>query len=280
MVREFFGAGMLFSLVGAGVLGGAMAWSNQTEVYGTTAIGSIDFDFGVDGSLLMPTGLPVGPPGRTATILNGRIQNLGDFSIVLEQTSTVEVTGVTNVDTPEGSPACLPTYFTPRFVLDNYGSPNILPGATGGNFHIDMTLDPTAPFTCSDQDVSYRLSVVVRTAGSPPAAGGANIGSRSRGTDSGTFQPPPPVPGSSPSPTETATATMTATSSPSATATTTASPSASATASATSTASSTATATSTASSTETATATASQTATASVTASATASSTAPVGGTP
>ena len=262
MVREFFATGMIVSLVGAGVLGSAMAWSNQTEVVHTEHVGSIAFDFGANGELLQPHAIDIGPPGRSPSrVLDGQIRNTGAFAIVLDNISSVQITDVTNGGVIPGAAPCLATNFTARFVNDDEFRQNaaVLPGSVGGRFHVDMGINGDAPASCADQDLSYTLRIITRTSGSPALSPTGLTGKSDAGAVIVTVTPPPAAPTASA--TATASPSVTATASPSATAT--ASPSASATASPS--------ATATASPTQTATATASPSATASASASATAS---------
>lgn len=204
--RGFFGAGMVFSLVGAGVLGGVLAWSNSTKVSGQAAVGDISFDFGADNSLLH--GRPVYlKAGETFVVAQGKLRNTGAFRITIDPQSTVEVLDVTNpaLIPPESRP-CAASDFSGSILSTADPSAGPLPGQEGAPFNIYLTMSPDAPAACRDQDVSYAIRIIARTAG----GGGGGFTSNGRLPNG----EPPPAPGA----TATATAASSAPAAPSATA--------------------------------------------------------------
>jgi hypothetical protein len=164
-MRSLFGAGIVFSLVGAGVFGSTLAWQNHTSVDSSATVGILAFDFGGTSNALLQTvpGVEL-LPGLTLRVMNGQLQNSGTYSFMLDPSSTVDITGVSTVGSNPARPACALSNFVPKFVDDalSDGQRQVQPGAVGAPFHVEVTVTPTAPSNCSGQDVSYTIRVVVR----------------------------------------------------------------------------------------------------------------------
>lgn len=169
-VRNIFGAGMTFSLVGAGVLSGVLAWKNHSSVDSQAILGMLEVDFGSANSLLVTPPLPpLLMPGQTAHLVSGQLRNTGTYPFMLDASSKVEVTGITTVGVLPADPPCALTNFTAKFVDEALGDNQrqVKPGFVGAPFHVEVLVNANAPQSCSEQDLSYKISVAVRNI--PPA---------------------------------------------------------------------------------------------------------------
>jgi hypothetical protein len=174
MMRKIFGGAMAFSMIGAVVLGGVLAWSNSQELDGSSVVGSITWAIttpgtGTDG----PTGDYIGPDDdHVVWVDNRHILNTGapgDFSLEFDPAaSKVDITDVT--DTPAGganAPTdqnnCAVVWF--GGTVEEIGNHSVQnPGdLIGQPFRIGMQVHPGAPTACMGDTVSWKATITVKT---------------------------------------------------------------------------------------------------------------------
>lgn len=173
-MRKIFGGAMLFSGLGAAILGGALAW-NASETTGlqTIDVASISFDMiyiQSDEAILGPNDGVHRPVGRIW------IENDGEMNIAFHS-GAVEIVSYTK---PNGAPndqaACSVTNFggslAPTQLLST--QPVIEPGNDAEppddppHLTVRMAVANGAPDACQGGEVTYRVVVTMQTA--PPEA--------------------------------------------------------------------------------------------------------------
>lgn len=110
MMRFAFGGAVSFSLIGAAVLGGVLAWSGEESVSGSNSVGAIDFEL-VNQLFLNPKLGPDGAPA--ADVFQADVLNEGDFRLSFSHFSGVTLNQVNfRGGGPNGAAAvCNPSNF-------------------------------------------------------------------------------------------------------------------------------------------------------------------------
>lgn len=157
-MRKIFGGAMLFSAVGATILGGALAW-NDTQISGpqTVDVGTVGFAIEyvpAPDALLGPND---GIPNR---IGGGRLSNTGDLNLFW---ANGEVQFF-NVDAQHAT--CNVSNFagavTPILDLGNGGE--LSAGAVSQEgYVVDAAVLPVAPEACQGATVSYVVAITMST---------------------------------------------------------------------------------------------------------------------
>ena len=157
-MRKIFGGAMLFSALGAAILGGALAWTS-TEISGINQIqvGSVAFTmqyFQAPGNLLGPD------DGINNEVGSGLVQNTGQLTIGFNA-GGVEILDVNNI---VGDVAACNT--------SNFGGQvNWLGSQTGtdlaageiGAFDVGMNVAVGAPDACQGALVAYVVFITMQT---------------------------------------------------------------------------------------------------------------------
>jgi len=176
MMRKIFGGAMAFSMIGAVVLGGVLAWSNSQELDGSSVVGSISWSVCHTGTVAPvcplgdgPTGDYIGPDDdHIVWVDNRHIVNTGlpgDFRIQFDPAaSKVDITDTT--DTPVNSQTdqnnCAVVWFGGSVAA--IGINDVLnPGDVGAPFRIGMQVHPGAPTACMGDTVSWKATITVKT---------------------------------------------------------------------------------------------------------------------
>jgi hypothetical protein len=157
-MRKIFGGAMLFSALGAAILGGALAWqSSEYTPVDTATVGTIAFTVQYDGSFGVST---IGPnDGVPRDVGAGALSNTGTFDLTVKSLN-VYVTEVT------GEPNCRSDHFV--------GSAVVAPGsdledglfagqALVEGFIVRMAVVPAAPESCMGAVVSFRTLIEMQT---------------------------------------------------------------------------------------------------------------------
>ena len=161
-IRKIFASAMLLSVTGAILLGGVFAWRTDQKVSGEAIVGFQAFeivDF-IDGKDML------GPNGASTQVAWAKSRNTGQFLIELTggevTVDSVSYDGISGEPGP-GNPACTPAHFSGDVRLDEDESQGwdyvLLPGETGGEFDIFMTVDWNAPNSCMGTTVFYTVTV-------------------------------------------------------------------------------------------------------------------------
>jgi hypothetical protein len=156
-MRKIFGGAMLFSAVGATVLGGALAW-NSTEITppNNVDVGTIDFDILYvqhPDALLGPNdGVPNDVGGGTITN-NGTLNlfyEVGSVQIfnVASQHATCNTSNFVGSVTP---------------VLDLAFNQEVSAGETEEGYRVGIAVLPSAPEACMGATVSYLVAITMST---------------------------------------------------------------------------------------------------------------------
>ncbi|MGD9932638.1 MAG: hypothetical protein AB7T37_02885 [Dehalococcoidia bacterium] len=173
-MRKIFGSSMLLSMVGATVLGGALAWdaTQQTDIE-VVQTGTIAFDMeyltGDDVPAVAPYNGPytttIGPnDGQFKRVGVGSLENVGSYNLVFGGglVSIISTSGgggllsqVCDVNNFEGkvSPGA-------ELLFDPILEPNTSQGA---GFVVDLAVKTTAPESCMGVDVSYIVTINMAT---------------------------------------------------------------------------------------------------------------------
>ena len=160
-MRKIFAGAMIFSVIGAVILGGALAWTSTVTLKNQSVdVGSLTFDISYSQS----TDALLGPDGETNTVGFIAIQNTGDFNLELDSSLNGARIIVTNVDA--GHASCDTTNFTGG--VQDLGQ-GILPanstGFTEDVARVVMTVKLGAPNACIGATVTYDILIVLHTTG-------------------------------------------------------------------------------------------------------------------
>jgi hypothetical protein len=163
-MRKIFAGAMLFSVIGAVILGGTLAWQNTQLVADneTVDVGTLAWS----STYTQSTNARLGPNGFTSTVGFGTLTNGGDFNIVLLPLASSVV--IVNVD--QGHASCDPANFSGA-VVDNTGGSTIPAGTSwadgpngpGDAYWVRMTVAENAPFACMGATVTYDVYITVGT---------------------------------------------------------------------------------------------------------------------
>jgi hypothetical protein len=157
-MRKIFGGAMLFSALGAVLLGGALAWNATETIYGSNVVGTVDFDL-VNANY---TNNQLGPNGSPAIeVVQAEIDNNGSFSLYL-QTATTDVYDVNSFDA-----TCLEAHFIGGGHIEGGSAlqtnPEVPPGATEGWVVGTVATDSIAPEACQGSTVFWAFHVTMGT---------------------------------------------------------------------------------------------------------------------
>jgi hypothetical protein len=156
-MRKIFGGAMLFSAVGATVLGGALAW-NSTEITApnTVDVGTIEFTILY---VQHPDALLGPDDGVPNEIGGGTISNDGTLNLFYEAGSVQ----IFNVATSNAT--CNPSNFvgvvTP--VLDLAFNQEVSAGETEEGYRVAIAVVENAPEACMGATVSYLVAITMST---------------------------------------------------------------------------------------------------------------------
>ena len=157
-MRKIFGGAMLFSAVGATILGGALAW-NDTQISGPQTVDVGAMGFAIE-YVQHPDAL-LGPnDGTPNEIGGGRLSNTGNLNLFWNA-GAVEVY---NVDASNAT--CNPSNFlgvvTP--ILDLGAGGELSAGAVSQEgYVVDMSVLTSAPEACQGATVSYLVAITMST---------------------------------------------------------------------------------------------------------------------
>lgn len=170
-MRKVFAGAMLFSVIGAVILGGTLAWQDTRRVAAnqTVEVGILEW-----GSIYTQSSdAQLGPNGYQNTIGFGTLSNTGEFNLALLG-GQVLVTNVRTLATPGSSHANCDTdnFFGSVETLPFDGDGYIAPGQTVDRAYIvKMQVADTAPVSCMGATVTYDVFVTVGTLGNSPGDG-------------------------------------------------------------------------------------------------------------
>jgi hypothetical protein len=152
---------MVFSVIGAVILGGTLAWSSsKTLQNNTVSVGSLNWDTSFSPA---PSGI-IGPNGATNLVGHGSIANNGDFEIALNAGASVVI--IKNVDA--GHSACDANNFRGT-VQSLFTDPIALGETVEDAYHVLMTVDEHAPNSCIGAVVTYDIRITVATSDNGPS---------------------------------------------------------------------------------------------------------------
>jgi hypothetical protein len=165
IMRKVFGGAMIFSIVGAIVLGGALAWnSSKTQGPFPVSVGTLSWQFfyGQDPSA------ELGPDGNITRVGQGWIENDGDFQIALNDPNPGSVF-IQNVS--PGHDNCNVNNFFGGLNSDQKGDTHPVDSGTvgphgnktGGDFWVDIGVAANAPTACIGATISYTVTVNIHT---------------------------------------------------------------------------------------------------------------------
>lgn len=144
---------MAFSVIGAVVLGGTLAWNQRSLVSSEdSTVGSLSTTatYTEDNDL-------IGPSGQTVAVGTIDLENTGDFNIKLLNGDVI----IRSVDV--GHPSCNITNFA-GFVIDQTGGNVIAPGDTVNDAaRVDMNVGVSAPSDCIGAIITYDIFLTVKT---------------------------------------------------------------------------------------------------------------------
>ena len=166
-MRKIFAGAMIFSVIGAVILGGALAWSSTFHIGPLTAtVGDLAFRaiFTQEPNAL------IGPNGVSTHMGDIDIINTGDFNLVNRIASLENPGGsrvlILNVDASHAS--CAPSNFSGTLLTNNVIEINQLglaPGKTALDaLTVQLNVAATAPNACIGTIVSYDILLVMATA--------------------------------------------------------------------------------------------------------------------
>lgn len=167
MMRKIFGGAMAFSMVGAVVLGGVLAWSNSRSYNGTAQVGSLDFSLGTPAH----NNDRIGPDdGIYRTVDNITITNTGGaigFDLLYDS-GHVDILDVTS---PVGSTTDQANCGTQNFVgrvVDLTNGKVLLALSNNladlsGDAQTQLKVNNGAPAACQGDIVSYRVTINMKT---------------------------------------------------------------------------------------------------------------------
>jgi hypothetical protein len=163
-MRKIFAGAMLFSVIGAVILGGTLAWQN-TQLVATNVVVPVG-TLGWGSIYVQETDALLGPNGYVTTVGHGTLSNTGDFNIKLLASGSSVL--IRNVDS--GHSSCDPWNFWGT-VQDLTGGTVIAPGtsfADGPNgpgmaYRVLIGVKDNAPFACMGALVTYDVYITIET---------------------------------------------------------------------------------------------------------------------
>ena len=176
MMRKIFGGAMGFSLIGAVVLGGVLAWSGEESVSGENTVGTIDFEL-VNELFLDPM---LGPDGAAAVdVYQADVLNEGDFRLVYNEASglTIDEVNFPGSNLNDAAAVCNPSNFSggvrydPAQVNPNGpGGGTLDIGAVTGGRPIRVAINVVAGASndCQGKDVEWTARIIFSTVNGAP----------------------------------------------------------------------------------------------------------------
>lgn len=165
MMRKIFGGAMAFSLVGAVLLGGVLAWQTEATVSDSNVVGtpSVAVSFTPNGTFL-------GPDGYAVLVGHIDVTNTGDFNLdAASPYGWVQILGVT---VPPGQAACGNHNFQgagTQLTLENpsYTAINLEQGdpVVSNALGVNIEVVAGAPGSCQGATVDWAATVVLTTVG-------------------------------------------------------------------------------------------------------------------
>jgi hypothetical protein len=187
-MRKIFAGAMAFSVIGAVILGGALAWRDSESFVGVSQVGNTSWDldgplcteetvsfFGGDevsdchdfpGTLtddVLLTSFLLGPSGDEVDIAYGSIENNSD------STFNIKLAGGDVVITSATPNSCAKSNFagTVRGLGADHASP-IAPGHHGGQFAAAIQVVPNANEACMGAFVGWQVTIFADTVSGGP----------------------------------------------------------------------------------------------------------------
>ncbi len=168
-MRKIFAGAMAFSVIGAVILGGALAWNQTQTITGNTvSVGDLSFNAVYTQSAAAQLGPNDGIANTLGTL---DFTNTGDFNLILVSSTQQAPNGsrviVLNVD--QGHASCSTANFTGG--VQDQGSPVFaaappspgVPITYSNAAKVVMAVGLTAPNACIGATVSFDILVVVAT---------------------------------------------------------------------------------------------------------------------
>lgn len=170
-MRKVFAGAMLFSVIGAVILGGTLAWQNTKRVATdqTVEVGFLEWNAGY----VQSSDAQLGPNGYTNTIGIGFIENTGEFNLAFLG-GIVVIKNVSGLATPGNTHASCDAdnFFGSVEALvppgDGYYAPGVL---VEDAFVVKIAVANTAPNSCMGATVTYDVYVTMGTMGNSPGDG-------------------------------------------------------------------------------------------------------------
>jgi len=162
-MRKIFAGALIFSVIGAVVLGGTLAWV-QTKTVATNqlvSVGALNWD----STYTQSSDALLGPDGSVTTVGFGDLVNAGDFNLVLLGGSVI----VKNVDT--GHASCDTGNFVGTIV--NLIDGEVINDPPASNFvqdayRVQILVLQGAPAACIGATITYDVKISVGTTGNGP----------------------------------------------------------------------------------------------------------------
>jgi hypothetical protein len=183
-MRKIFAGAMAFSVIGAVILGGALAWNDQESFVGISQVGSFDWD--LDGPLCTDETIPdiapchddpgtltndpaltfnlLGPAGEEVDIAYGSIENSSDSNFSIKF-----VGGEVLIGEIVAAGLCNSANFAG--LVSGLGAMHaepIEPGEHGGQFRAAIQVVSNANEGCIGATVGWQTNIFVETAGGGP----------------------------------------------------------------------------------------------------------------
>ena len=165
-MRKIFGSAMAFSVVGATVLGGTLAWnSDQVTPVNSVLVGALDWTLSYE----QVTDALIGPNGHSVVLGHVTIGNDGDFNLSVPSTNLGEVIIEEVLTVNPGNHASCDALNFVGAVTNTDWDDEIAPGETSVHAaRVDMLVDEDAPEACIGAEVRYHVRVAVETADNGP----------------------------------------------------------------------------------------------------------------
>jgi hypothetical protein len=158
-MRKVFAGALIFSIIGAVVLGGTLAWQNSKTVASNAqvSVGALNWSSVYEQA----SDALLGPDGSVTTVGHGSILNAGDFNLALLGGSVI----IKNVDT--GHASCDPANFTGAVQSliegDVIPEPPAPGSAVDDAYRVVITVKQGAPASCIGATITYDVKVTVGT---------------------------------------------------------------------------------------------------------------------
>ena len=162
-MRKVFAGALIFSVIGAVVLGGTLAWQSTKIVASNqlVSVGALNWD----STYTQSSDALLGPDGSVTTVGFGNLVNAGDFNLALLGGAVI----VKNVDT--GHASCDTGNFVGS-IIDLTGG-EILADPPAANviedaYRVQILVLQGAPTACIGATITYDVKITVGTTGNGP----------------------------------------------------------------------------------------------------------------